>query len=49
MNNLAFSDRKCLGEVKFEGASMTWPQKGVKEKTAFILDDALLKAKEAIK
>jgi hypothetical protein len=48
-NNLAFGGRKCLADVRFEGGAMTWPEMDVAERTAFILEDALLKAKEAIR
>ena len=49
INNLAFGARKCLADVRFNGRSMAWPDMGTVERTAFILDDAILKAKEALK
>ena len=49
INNLAFGARKALADVRFDGGTMAWPDMGAMERTAFILDDAILKAKEALK
>lgn len=49
VNNFAFMDRKCLSKVSYLGGEMDWKPDDSTTKTAFVLNDAILKVKEGMK